>query len=58
MNLQTPTILASNMATRFEDDNSADEDSQDAKMHLDNPEKTVEQVKHGEIDESLYSRQL
>lgn len=27
-------------------------------MQLDNPQKTVEKIKQGEIDESLYSRQL
>jgi ubiquitin-activating enzyme E1 len=27
-------------------------------MQLDNPQETVEKIKHGEIDESLYSRQL
>lgn len=31
---------------------------QDSKMQLDNPSETMEQVKNGEIDESLYSRQL
>ncbi|KAJ6099078.1 hypothetical protein N7467_000613 [Penicillium canescens] len=30
----------------------------DAKMQVDNPQETVEMIKHGEIDESLYSRQL
>ncbi|BCR90544.1 E1 ubiquitin-activating protein ubaA [Aspergillus chevalieri] len=30
----------------------------DAKMQVDNPQETVEAIKHGEIDESLYSRQL
>jgi hypothetical protein len=32
--------------------------SKDAKMQVDNPQETVEMIKHGEIDESLYSRQL
>lgn len=27
-------------------------------MQVDNPQETVEAIKHGEIDESLYSRQL
>jgi ubiquitin-activating enzyme E1 len=27
-------------------------------MQLDNPQETVEKIKQGEIDESLYSRQL
>ena len=31
---------------------------QDDKMQLDNPQETVELIKHGEIDESFYSRQL
>lgn len=31
---------------------------QDSKMQLDNPQETVEMIKHGDIDESLYSRQL
>ena len=31
---------------------------QDATMQVDNPQETVEMIKHGEIDESLYSRQL
>ncbi|GAT29041.1 ubiquitin-activating enzyme E1 1 [Aspergillus luchuensis] len=30
----------------------------DAKMQVDNPQETVEAIKQGEIDESLYSRQL
>ncbi|KAL1971292.1 hypothetical protein VTN77DRAFT_244 [Rasamsonia byssochlamydoides] len=30
----------------------------DGKMQLDNPQETVELIKQGEIDESLYSRQL
>ncbi|PYH90261.1 ubiquitin-activating enzyme E1 [Aspergillus ellipticus CBS 707.79] len=30
----------------------------DVKMEVDNPQKTVEAIKQGEIDESLYSRQL
>lgn len=30
----------------------------DSKMDLDKTSNLVEQVKHGEIDESLYSRQL
>ncbi|KAJ5165923.1 hypothetical protein N7492_006219 [Penicillium capsulatum] len=30
----------------------------DATMQVDNPQETVEMIKHGEIDESLYSRQL
>ncbi|PWY72201.1 ubiquitin-activating enzyme E1 [Aspergillus sclerotioniger CBS 115572] len=30
----------------------------DAMMQVDNPQETVEAIKHGEIDESLYSRQL
>ncbi|OQD76485.1 hypothetical protein PENDEC_c004G05876 [Penicillium decumbens] len=30
----------------------------DVKMQVDNPQETVEAIKHGEIDESLYSRQL
>ncbi|KAL5691426.1 hypothetical protein EMGR_006920 [Emarellia grisea] len=30
----------------------------DANMQLDNPQETVEKIKQGEIDESLYSRQL
>lgn len=30
----------------------------DAKMQVDNPQDTVEAIKHGDIDESLYSRQL
>ncbi|RAL14966.1 E1 ubiquitin-activating protein ubaA [Aspergillus homomorphus CBS 101889] len=30
----------------------------DSKMQLDNPQETVELIKQGEIDESLYSRQL
>ena len=31
---------------------------QDTIMQVDNPQETVEMIKHGEIDESLYSRQL
>lgn len=31
---------------------------QDVAMQVDNPQQTVEMIKHGEIDESLYSRQL
>jgi hypothetical protein len=31
---------------------------QDGKMQVDNPQETVELIMHGEIDESLYSRQL
>lgn len=31
---------------------------QDGKMQIDNPQETVEKLKHGEIDEALYSRQL
>jgi hypothetical protein len=31
---------------------------QDVKMQVDNPQETVEKIKQGEIDESLYSRQL
>lgn len=27
-------------------------------MQVDNPQETVEMIKHGDIDESLYSRQL
>lgn len=27
-------------------------------MQVDNPQETVEAIKHGDIDESLYSRQL
>jgi len=46
------------MVAILEDSDSADDKFQDAKMQLDNPEKTVEQLKNGEIDESLYSRQL
>jgi ubiquitin-activating enzyme E1 len=30
----------------------------DGTMQVDNPQATVEAIKHGEIDESLYSRQL
>ncbi|KAJ5106751.1 Ubiquitin-activating enzyme [Penicillium angulare] len=30
----------------------------DVAMQVDNPQETVEMIKHGEIDESLYSRQL
>jgi ubiquitin-activating enzyme E1 len=30
----------------------------DVKMQVDNPQETVEKIKQGEIDESLYSRQL
>ncbi|PLN82093.1 ubiquitin-activating enzyme E1 [Aspergillus taichungensis] len=30
----------------------------DTKMQVDTPQETVEMIKHGEIDESLYSRQL
>ncbi|PYI06752.1 ubiquitin-activating enzyme E1 [Aspergillus sclerotiicarbonarius CBS 121057] len=30
----------------------------DTMMQVDNPQETVEAIKHGEIDESLYSRQL
>lgn len=36
----------------------ANQEIQDTKMQLDNPEKAVDQLKNGEIDESLYSRQL
>lgn len=32
--------------------------TQDGKMQVDNVQETVEAIKHGEIDESLYSRQL
>ena len=31
---------------------------QDSKMQIDDPSEALEQMKHGEIDESLYSRQL
>jgi hypothetical protein len=31
---------------------------QDGTMQVDNPQETVELIKQGEIDESLYSRQL
>ncbi|KAI3300289.1 hypothetical protein DTO002I6_1012 [Penicillium roqueforti] len=30
----------------------------DIKMQVENPQETIEAIKHGEIDESLYSRQL
>lgn len=32
--------------------------TQDVTMQVDNPQETMEAIKHGEIDESLYSRQL
>jgi ubiquitin-activating enzyme E1 len=31
---------------------------QDVTMQVENPQETVELIKQGEIDESLYSRQL